>query len=590
MCGIAGYYSRAPLDKQSRESLLYDFHKSILHRGPDHYGPLSKEHWGILNNRLSIVDLSNGNQPFSNHDDTIHVVQNGEIYNFIELKTELKSKGVSFHTDSDTEIILKGYENEGIDFIQKMNGMFAISIVDENINKSFLIRDRLGVKPLYYANINDQVYFSSEIKTFFSHDIKISKKINYQSLHNFLVLNYIPQPATIFEGIQHVSPGTYLEVDLKTQKTQSHRYWDLKSFYAPKAQDENKIVDNIHDILLSATEIRLRSDVPMSAFLSGGIDSSLVCQYAYGLLNHDCRQVFSIGFEDKRFDESYYFNYVAKKLNLNPTVHFLEDDIIKHWKQVTWNNDQPHGDISFIPTYILAQRAAKEYKVVLTGDGGDEAWGGYLKYMITGKECNIDQYIESISLFSESDGPSKLYSQNFLSQIDTNFIDKLFKETTEHIDENDLVNKALHFDTEQLLPGNNLVKPDRMGMASSLEARSPLLDYRMFEFSQSIHGNDKVQQNESKYYLKKLNERFFSHEHTYRTKQMFTVPVGEWFKGKLKNYLIDVLTSESFKSRNLFKQDYVEQMIEQHVSQAKNYTRELRALVALEHWFQVFID
>tara|TARA_Y100001970_G_C14245587_1_gene867946 strand:+ start:2632 stop:4395 length:1764 start_codon:yes stop_codon:yes gene_type:complete len=586
MCGITGIISEENQD--TLETYINDFKNSINHRGPDEFGYTVTNGCMILNTRLSILDLEHGSQPFYSEDKHIVVIQNGEIYNFIEVKKELQKKGIPFKTNSDTEVILKAYEYYGVNFIHHLNGMFAICILDKHTKKLYLFRDRIGVKPLYYYHNNKTILFSSEIKTFLNYP-NFRVELNYQALHNYFIFNYIPVPETLFKNVFHVKPGHYLSIELESKTISSNQYWKIKDEKESKHFNEEMFIEKCDEILQNAVEIRLRSDVPIAAFLSGGLDSSLVCAIAKQKLQKPFN-CFSIGFNDKRFDESPYFNKVVNLFNLNGISKIVDEKNINLWKKTTYHNDQPHGDISFIPTYILSELASQKHKLVLTGDGGDELFAGYTKYFsLLNNDVFSEKYFQSISLFS-SNNLKNLYTKSLLNKIDLNQPKSFFESTINQVSQKDSINKALYFDTMQLLPGNNLVKPDKMAMAHSLETRSPFLDYRLFELAFQLPGNLKLQKNETKYIQKKLAKKYLPDDIIYRKKQMFTVPVGEWFKTDLQPYLKSMLLSNKAKERNLFDIAKVSAMIDDHICDKKNYTRELRALLNLEIWFQEFLN
>lgn len=586
MCGIAGYvnYHSSEVDEFFIKAAI----ESLKKRGPDDDGYYANQKACIINTRLSIIDIHNGHQPFQNDAREIHVVQNGEIYNFIEVKNLLeKEHSIKFESNSDTEVILKAYEVLGQECFSLFNGMFAIAILDEKKNKLLLGRDRLGVKPLYYSLLKDKILFSSEIKTFLQIP-GFDKSINNQSIHNYLKFNYIPIPETIFKNVWHVKPGCILEIDLSNNELTSKQFWKISNTTEIE-RSEKETIDLMEDALNKAIEIRLRSDVEIGAFLSGGLDSSLIC--AMTMKNHkSALNTFSIGFPEKRFDESHWAKKVANLYGLNNNVNILDADIIENWGDTTWYNDQPHGDISFIPTYLLAQFASKDYKVVFTGDGGDEFCGGYTKYFEFLKSENHNEYFNRISLIKDDSEFNYLYSDNFKKLVNKETPITIYKNCISEISNKDSINKILYFDIKHLLPGNNLVKPDKMAMANSLETRSPMLDYLFLELMQTIPGKMKVRNQETKYLLKKLALRYLPKDIVYRDKQMFTVPVGEWFKTKLKTYIIDLLKSNKFQSRGIFNQKYINLMIDQHIDNKKDFTRELRAIANLEIWFQRFID
>tara|TARA_B100000787_G_scaffold160348_1_gene139318 strand:+ start:103 stop:1860 length:1758 start_codon:yes stop_codon:yes gene_type:complete len=584
MCGIAGFISNRKFNK---DVYINKTVKSINHRGPDDYGYYNSEDVLILNTRLSIIDLENGNQPFININESIIVVQNGEIYNYIEVREKLINDGCVFDTDSDTEVILKAYELYKTKCFELFNGMFAIAIYDKEIGELILGRDRLGVKPLYLFQNNDEIYFSSEIKSFLHVD-SFKKTLNNQSIHNYLKYNYIPLPHTIFENVRHVLPGSYLQINVKTLNIKTTKYWDISNTKEMDNVSEEEILNKIDEILEDAIKIRLRSDVGIGAFLSGGLDSSLVCAVTKEKFNIGLDS-YTIGFKEKKYDESDWAKKVANFCNIKNKIHILESDIIELWNKVTWHNDQPHGDISFIPTFILSEFASRDYKLVFTGDGADEAFAGYTKYFES-FSSNEKEYFDKISLIKNDEIFDSLYLNNFSETVNYNEPFKIFTDTIKKVSNKDFTNKILYFDTVQLLPGNNLVKPDKMAMANSLETRSPFLDYRFFELTQSLKGNFKLRENETKYILKKYALKYLPKDIVYRDKQMFTVPVGEWFKTHLKDYVSDIINSNSLKSRNIFNNEYLNKILKIHVDGKKDHTRELRAIVNLEIWFRQFID
>lgn len=585
MCGIAGLITKNSIS----DSLIAQFVESIKHRGPDDHGFHRNHRSAIINTRLSIIDIAQGKQPIYSADGKTIVVQNGEIYNYIEVKAELLKAGARFNTNSDTEVILQAYLHYGERFVEKLNGMFAIAIVDEHKNKLFLYRDRLGVKPLYIYKDTDTILFSSEIKSFLRYP-GFDKTINQQAIHNYLVFNYVPVPETMFSKVNHLLPGHCCEVDIETLSMVTKPYWQLSNSKEDLLLDEHDYITAIDELLKDAVKIRLRSDVPVGAFLSGGLDSSLVCAYAKDLTGQPFN-TYTIGFREKEFDETPYAQYVGQKYGLPVRVKVLEEDIIQLWDKVTWHNDQPHGDISFIPTYILSEFTGRDYKVVLTGDGGDELFAGYTKHFpLMEYSVTNSNYFNSISLFKEDQDIKYIYNAGFSQNVDLQGAYKVFINTINKMSEKDDINKALYFDVAQLLPGNNLVKPDKMAMANGLETRSPFLDYRLFEMLSKIPGKMKLRDGETKYILKKLALAHFSHEHVYRKKQMFTVPVGEWFKGKLRGFLEEITTSESFLSRGILNDKFIKQLVDNHVNNKSNHTRELRAVVNLEMWFRHFVD
>ncbi len=589
MCGIFGYFDFS--NNAMKESQVKAMGEVIWYRGPDGMGYHHKLGRALGNQRLAILDLEHGQQPFYSDDKSIVVVQNGEIFNHIELAKELTDSPFSCRTTCDTEVILRLYEKHGIDFISKLNGMFAISIYDKRIDTMYLIRDRVGEKPLYYYENNKCLIFGSEIKSILESGVE--RKLNVEALDSFISYNYVVPPLTMFSGINHVMPGTFLTI--KNSNVVSKSWWDVSKI-KPQEQPEEYWVNALKNTMDDSTRIRLRADVPFGAFLSGGVDSSSVVGYMTKNLDKPVK-TFSIGFNDEKYDESPYAQIAAERFDTDHTCEKVESNLLSLWSKATYHCDQPHGDVSFMPTYKVAELASKEVKMVLTGDGADELFAGYDKYKnffaqdidsLNDYDFQI-KYLESISLFQKKE-KSKLYTETTKQKLEGfdchNNALKLFSKVSHQ----DRINQALYIDTSLLLSGNNLVKPDRMGMAVSIENRAPFLDYRMIELAFSIPGNLKINNGETKYIFKKSVSNLIGTDLAYRKKQMFTVPIGEWLKFDLKDMVEDLLYSEKSINRDLFDKEYIEQLYVRHCNGSENNTREIRALMAVELWFREFFD
>lgn len=589
MCGIFGYYnfSHQELDDSKLEAMG----EVISYRGPDGLGYYHKNGRALGNQRLAIIDVEHGQQPFYSDDGNIIVVQNGEIFNHVELAIELEGTSFSCKTTSDTEVLLRLYEKHGIDFISKLNGMFAICIYDKNIDTMYLIRDRVGEKPLYFYKNEDIVMFGSEIKSIIA--AGAPKEVDIRAIDSFISYNYVVPPLTMFSNISHVMPGTYIKIE--GDSFIEEKWWDLSQVEPVIAPEENWI-NAIKETIDDATRIRLRSDVPFGAFLSGGVDSSTVVGYMSKNMDRNVK-TFSIGFHDPKYDETPYALQASKRFESDHISERVEANLLDLWGMATYHCDQPHGDVSFMPTYKVAELAAKQVKMVLTGDGADELFAGYDKYLefFSGEYEQLsdsefrETYLDSISLFSNVE-KSKLFSKKSHDLLeDFNCHDTAIR-LFDSVPHQDRINQALYLDTNLLLSGNNLVKPDRMGMAASIENRAPFLDYRMIELAFSIPGELKIRDNETKYIFKKSVSSLIGDGLAYRKKQMFTVPIGEWLKKELKPMVEDLLMSDKAKSRGLFDELYVNGLVLGHCSGKQNYTREIRALMALELWFRTFID
>ena len=595
MCGIFGYWDRErqPLDDASLQQMAH----KLIHRGPDDEGIWHQPQRGVAlgNRRLSIIDIGGGHQPFVSDDGQIAVVQNGEIFNYIELAAELRGQGVQLRTASDTEVILRLYEREGISFLKKLNGMFAIAIDDAREDAMYLIRDRIGVKPLYVADDGKRVLFASEIKAIVpsAHISRAQSAIDLVAIHHYLTFNYIPAPWTVYQGIRHVMPGTWMKFTRRhgAMGVQTQRWWSLAD------QRERDVSfdawsEEFMAILDDATRIRLRADVPFGAFLSGGVDSSTVVGLMARHVNRPVK-TFCIGFEDPRYDESAFALQAAQRFGCDHTMEVAELNMLARWPQVLYHLDQPHGDASFMPTLRVSELAAKHVKVVLTGDGGDELFAGYDKYAaffaqpdaFTLPEQDFQRsYFDSISLFSPQ-AKLALYRPEVRAQLEgVDSFSEAAKPWFVEAQHFDRINQALYLDMQLLLSGNNLVKPDRMGMAVSIEARTPFLDYRMMEFAFRSRGATKLSaQGDKKHWFKKAAAPLIGETLAHRKKQMFTVPVGDWFKGASFPWLKKTLQKSELLAQ-LFIGSEVDLMLEKHRTGAANYTRELRALAALALW------
>lgn len=590
MCGIFGYWDRA--QRALSDEVLRGMAQALVHRGPDDEGIHHRPARGVAigNRRLSIIDLGGGHQPFVSDDGQIAVVQNGEIFNHVELAAELRAQGVRLDTHSDTEVILRLYQREGIACLKRLNGMFAIAIDDAREDALYLARDRIGVKPLVVHDDGQRVLFGSELKALWPAMGGQRPGMDLEAIHHYLTFNYIPAPWTAYQGVRHVMPGTWQKFT-RGRHAQTARWWSLAD---QREQDHTFEAwsEEFMALLDDATRIRLRADVPFGAFLSGGVDSSTIV----GLMTRHVKEpvkTFCIGFADPRYDESAFALQAAQRFGCQHTCEVAELNMLARWPQVLHHLDQPHGDASFMPTLRVSELAAKHVKVVLTGDGGDELFAGYDKYaqffarpdaQALPQAAFERAYFDSISLFSPK-AKSALYRPEFrqrLAGIDsfTAAAQPWFAET-QHFDR---VNQALCLDMQLLLSGNNLVKPDRMGMAVSIEARTPFLDWRMMEFAFRSRGATKLSASgDKKHWFKRAAVPLIGEDLAHRKKQMFTVPVGDWFQGELHDWLRNTLQGSEVIGE-LFEPGVVTSMLDRHHDRSGNFTRELRALAALALW------
>ena len=569
---------------------------SLRHRGPDDTGVWAMPGAAVGNRRLSIIDLEGGHQPFVSDDGRIALVQNGEIFNHVELRRELQREGVRFASDhSDTEVLLRLYEREGLDFLPRLNGMFAFAVLDRRDPDRpclHLVRDRIGVKPLYLHDDGGRLLFGSEIKALLA-ALPARPRLDLPALQHYLAFNYVPPPWTLFSGVRHLEPGCVLSVD--TRGARLRRWWNLAE-QQPAQQEFGAWQEQFLGLLDDAVRLRLRADVPFGAFLSGGVDSSTVVALMARHVREPVRS-FCIGFDDARFDESPFAREAARRFGTRHHERIVQPDLLDAWPGALWHCDQPHGDASFLPTLEVARLAAQEVKVVLTGDGGDELFAGYDKYaalladpalQALDDEAFARTLVERTGLFG-AQGRSQLlqpWLQQRLRDVDS--VRDVALPWLRQAGHFDRVNQMLFLDMMLLLPGNNLVKPDRMGMAVSLEARTPFLDWRLMELAFRSPGSTKLVDGDKKHWFKRAVQPLIGEDLAMRRKQMFTVPIGEWFRGPRKAWLHELLFAEDALAARLFQPARLRQLFEQHVDGSANHTRELRALAALEIWARRF--
>jgi asparagine synthase (glutamine-hydrolysing) len=585
MCGIFGYFHR---DGHSLDAgTLAAMGEAIRHRGPDDRGVHAAAGMAVGNQRLSVIDLQGGHQPFVSDDGQIVVVQNGEIFNHVELAAELARAGHACRTHSDTEVILRLYEAEGIGFLHKLNGMFAFAILDLREQALYVVRDRIGVKPLYVHDDGRQLTFASEIKSILKAGMPLPP-MSCEALHHYLSFNYVPAPYTMYEGIHHLMPGHAMKVTRSS--THSWRWWNLAEIQPEYGRTEHDWIEEFNAILDDAVRLRLRSDVPFGAFLSGGVDSSTVVGLMARHMSEPVK-TFCIGFHDPRYDESSFARAAADRFGTQHKMERVDPDMLGLWPKATFHCDQPHGDISFLPTYRVSELAVRDVKVVLTGDGGDELFAGYDKHRDFFSGSGVNElgdaefhrsYFKSISLFDETSKRS-LYGEKMRTQVELPDSYEVARPWFDAVPHQDRINKALFLDMQLLLSGNNLVKPDRMGMAVSLEARTPFLDWRMMEFAFRMPGELKLRHGETKYLYKKAVAPLIGEDLAYRKKQMFTVPVGDWFRQGKAEYCAQRLTVLN-ELDDIFDVAKTRRLLAEHINGNSNYTREIRALISLTHW------
>ena len=582
MCGIFGYFDKGQENLSSEK--VSQMGQAIFHRGPDDSGVFEGQGIAIGNQRLSIIDINGGHQPFFSEDEQVVVVQNGEIYNFIELKEELQAQGVQFQTQSDTEIILKGFEQEGIDFVSKLNGMFAIAIYDRKHSLLHIVRDRVGVKPLYYGQCEDRLYFSSELKSIIKVEPAL-KEIDRKAIAQYFQLGYVPSPLTAFKNIKQLKPGYRLEISSEGLIEKS--WWKLSEVEV-REQPEDAYISEIQSLFSDAVALRMRADVAFGAFLSGGVDSSYsVAEMAKR--GQKKTETFNISFPDTGFDEHSHALEVSQKFETEHRTTEARKDLLKLWPRFIYHCDQPHADVSFIPTYKVSEKAVETVKMVLSGDGADELFAGYGKYLDfkrrADQEKSLDTaqaYLEANAIFGDEDLQALFSEESGLEDF--------FRQQLAEVKSWDSLNQYLYLDTLNLLPGNNLVKPDRMGMAVSLEARPPFMDYRLVEMAFSIPGKEKLKSDETKYLLKKAAAPTLGEDVVYRKKQMFSVPITDWSDMDLASMGEKLLLSKDSLSLEYLNSEAVKTIIGGYRQSSRTNLKKLRALISFELWLRIVVE
>ncbi len=649
MCGICG---EIDFSNRVRVEPIERMCKVLTHRGPDDEGvifikgnqyfekkaalgfPIGENGFEVSlgHRRLSIIDLSEAaHQPMANEDGTIWIVFNGEIYNFQEIREKLKKNGHSFKSRSDTEVILHAYEEWDVDCLKAFRGMFAFAIWDSRLQRLFMARDRLGKKPLVYFCQNGHFGFASEIKALL-HVPGIGKRVNENAIHHYLTYQYVPSPDTIFERIKKLPPAHYLLYDRRgTLKVE--RYWKLHFNSSHQIDtDAEELKDRIRTELEESVKLRLISDVPLGAFLSGGIDSSLVVGIMAKLSGRPVK-TFSIGFEEKEFDELSYARVVSNYFATEHHEFIVKPDAIEILPKLVWHYNEPFADSSAIPTYYVANLTKDFVKVVLTGDAGDENFAGYPRYLrnkwvtsfteipeklrkgffpkllralsslhLEEKRLNrLSDFIESLSteqarnyaeqikIFNtkERDG---IYTEDFRKKVEKidplDFLLRKFGESGT----GDPLEQLLYVDINSYLPEDLLVKVDIATMANSLEARVPFLDHKFMELVAKIPSRLKLKGTKSKFILKAALKDLLPNIILDRKKMGFGVPISRWFRNELRDYAYEILLDGRTLSRGYFKRQGVERLLNDHMDLRYDHSIRIWALLFLEIWFRVFIE
>ena len=623
MCGIAGRFNYDPLRPVARD-VLEAMTDAVAHRGPDAAGYHLAPGIGLGHRRLSIIDLSTGDQPLTNEDGTIWTVFNGEIYNFAEVRAELAAHGHRFRTGSDTEVIVHGYEQWGERCVERFRGMFAFAVWDAPARRLILARDRLGVKPLYYAEIPGRgVVFGSELKSLLE-DPDVPREWRPESIDAYLTLLYIPAPDTIYKGVHKLAPGHVLVAEKGSVR--SSRYWDLQFTGDGEARREEEYLEQLDALLSESVALRQIADVPLGAFLSGGIDSSAVCAYMVATSSRPPVTI-SVGFDHARYDELAHAKRVAGHLGCEFHPRTVTPDIVSLLPKLAWHFDEPFADSSAVPTYYVSQAARELVTVALSGDGGDELWAGYSRHRVEHWEQHARRALGPVRAIAgalgralplsvkgaralrhlgadpdqayalkhaygmfEPDAKARLYTTDFAASVRGADPFASFRDAYRRCRSLDPVDRGLYTDVHTYLVDDILTKVDRMSMAVSLEAREPLLDHRLLEFAATVPVSLKIKNGRGKYLLRKALEKKIPREILDRGKQGFEAPIGEWLRGPLAPMADALLGDGRLRERGVFDDREVARLWREHRDGRVDHRHRLWQLMMLELWFRQFID
>jgi asparagine synthase (glutamine-hydrolysing) len=622
MCGICGIFEYERRTDIAVES-VHKMNQTMIHRGPDDGGVFVGPGIGLGHRRLSIIDLAGGHQPMSNEDGTIWVLLNGEIYNYPELRATLLQRGHTFTTKSDTEAIVHLYEDCAEDCFAKLRGMFSIAIWDSRQRKLVLARDRVGKKPLFYAANDKRILFGSELKALLAAG-SVPQDMDEPALSDYFSFGYIPAPKTIYRAIRKVMPGHY--VVASAEGLRETRYWDL-SFGDVKEQSEAEWCERLRHELCVATRIRLMSDVPLGAFLSGGIDSSSVVAFMSRLMKRPVTTC-SIGFEEERFNESEYARQVSELFSTDHHEEIVKPDAVGIVDKLAWHYDEPFADSSAIPTYYVSKIARQQVTVALGGDGGDENLAGYRRYKLDYYENRlrshvpaalrravfgplsrwypalawaprvfrakatfqslsrspIEGYFNSVSYFRPHD-KVRLFTSDFRSRLSGYDSIDVLRQYYDRADTDDLLSKIQYVDIKTYLTDDILTKVDRASMAVSLEVRAPMLDHEFMQCVASIPSSMKLRNGTGKYILKKSLEPLLPKDILYRQKQGFAVPLNVWFKRELKDMAHEIILE---KDDGVLDKRFLRKIWDQHQKGYYDRSALLWATLMFRKWREMF--
>jgi asparagine synthase (glutamine-hydrolysing) len=623
VCGIAGVIGKPGEVIDSED--VHRMCQTIVHRGPDDEGIYAQGAVGLGMRRLSIIDVAGGQQPIHNEDNTIWVVFNGEIYNFQRLRRELESRGHRFYTHSDTEVIVHLYEEMGADCVKKLRGMFAIALYDQKRDSLLLARDRLGKKPLHYALHDGRLLFGSEIKTILALHPELAE-VDAEGILQYFYFGYIPDPRTAFQKIRKLPPGHWMEY--RNGEVKIQQYWDLPEYGTHPPLSEEECLTEMERRLEEAVRIRLISEVPLGALLSGGVDSSIIVALM-ARASGKAIKTFSIGFREEQFNESEYARMVAERFGTDHHELVVDPDIEGTLQYLSGMMEEPFGDSSMLPTYYVCRMARREVTVALSGDGGDELFAGYDRYLVAmerrkfdpfhryigpvyrdrihgllpagmyGKNLawnaslnERDRYLDGISFLPALHRERHLFAREFLKSVGS-LPDPLqeWRRIYDDAPAEDRLSRLLYLDTKTYLSADILTKVDRMSMATSLEVRVPMLDHEFVEWVTSLPVEWKFRDGTRKYILKKLAERLdIPAELLHRRKQGFQLPLVDWMRDRSKAQFWGVLLEPRTLQRGYFKPQAVRSLLDEHLRGRRNRSGMLWRMLVLELWHRNFMD
>lgn len=628
MCGICGKIN-LNTDCHIESNLIKQMMDVMSHRGPDDEGMYISKHVGLGHRRLTIIDLNTGKQPISNEDNQVWIVFNGEIYNYKELQSELKNRGHIFKTNTDTEVILHLYEDYGEACLAKLRGMFAFAIWDCKKQRLFLARDRIGIKPLYYTITKNGLLFASEIKAIIQ-DPSVERDVNHNGIYSFLSYTYTPGPETAFKNILKLQPGHYLI--LEKGRLFVKEYWDIDKYYLSSiCTKDNDLESNLINILRESVMLHMISDVPVGFLLSGGVDSTAMLSFCQEHLNKDIK-TFTVGFEGQKFgDERLYAKKAAKRYGVEHyETTITEQQFLEFLPEYIWYMEEPVFEPPAVSLYYITKLAREHVKVLISGEGGDEAFAGYQTYRnlvwlerlkkimgptkkkIESLMCKagnifpidkLNKYAPLINIslenyyYSRASSPASifnshsnhLYSTFFLNEINSAFTTQPFYEYFQTTKDKSDLKKMLYVDTKTWLPDRLLIKADRMTMANSLELRVPLLDHKVLEFAASLPDRQKLNGLTTKYIFKKILKNRIPNEIIKRKKAGFPIPYTGWLY-KNKSRVLDILLDRRTLERGIFNKQALQSLLISKWEHTGRYSSEIFNLLTLELWHRRFID